>query len=235
MTLSYTLRNYLFFLLLPLLVSLAVLSTPIKSDLSAFIIAGDNDEEMLLASEMQSGALSRRYILSIAAPAGKDITATGQIDRLISQLQVINGVTDVWRVEQSRAAFKAISDIYAQHAAHLYSRDPETDLTALFSPEALAQRAIALKNALLSPQASIIKSIALQDQLLLSLNGFRAIVDPKRTNLQTHQGSFQNLQLETKASGLDVGTQRGIHDQIITIFNAWNSRQNNQYHLEMTV
>jgi len=234
MTISYTLRNYLFFLVLPLLVSLAVLTTPIKSDLSAFIIAGDNDEEMLLASEMQSGALSRRYVLSIVDPAGAAITATEQIDRLISQLQVIKGVTDVWRVEQSRADFKTIGNIYAQHAAHLYSRDPENDLTTIFSPEALSQRAVALKNALLSPQASIIKPLVLQDPLLLSLNGFRSIADPKRKSLQAHQGPFQNLQLETAASGLDVGTQGGIHSQIITTFNAWNGRQNNQYKLEMT-
>lgn len=227
-------RNTLFYLLLPILVSLAVLTTSIKSDLSAFIITGDNDDEMLLASEMQSGALSRRYVLSIIDPEGEAITATGQIDRLISQLKLISGVTDVWRVEQSRAAFKMIGNIYAQHAAHLYSRDPEADLKAIFLPEALSLRAVALKSALLSPQASIIKPIALQDPLLLSLNGFRSIADQSRENLQTHQGPFQNLQLETAASGLDAGTQRGIHNQVITTFNIWNSQQNNPYRLEMT-
>jgi len=234
MTISYTLRNYLFFLALPLLVGLAVLTTPIKSDLSTFIIAGDNEEEMLLANEMQSGVLSRRYVLSIVDPAGAAITAAGQIDELISRLKAIKGVTDVWRVEQSRADFKTIGNIYAPHAAHLYSRDPEADLTALFSPEALPQRALALKNALLSPQASIIKPIALQDPLLLSLNGFRSIADPNRKSLQTQQGPFQNLQLETEASGLDAGTQGGIQSQINTTFNAWNSQQNNRFRLEMT-
>ncbi|MDD5462358.1 MAG: MMPL family transporter [Methylococcales bacterium] len=234
MILSYTLRKYLFFLLLPLLAGVAVLTTPIKSDLSAFIIAGDNDEEMLLASEMQSGALSRRYVLSIVTPSGEAITATGQIDRLISQLQAIEGVTDVWRAEQSRAAFKIIGNIYAQHGAHLYSRDPETDLRIILSSEALSQRAAALKNALLSPQASIIKPIALQDPLLLSLNGFRAIADQSGKNLQPHQGPFQNLQLETAASGLDVGMQSSIHSRIISTFNNWNARQENQFRLEMT-
>lgn len=234
MTISYPLRKYLFFSLLPLLAGLAVLTTPIKSDLSAFIIAGDNAEEMLLASEMQSGVLSRRYVLSIVDPKGEAITATGQIDRLISRLQAINGVTDVWRVEQSRTAFKTIGTVYAQHAAHLYSRNPETDLRAILSPEMLTQRALAVKSALLSPQASITKPIALQDPLLLSLNGFRSIAGQSLKNVQTHQGPFQNLQLETAASGLDVGVQRGIHSQIIKTFDTWNNRQNDQYRLEMT-
>ena len=53
---------------------IVALSVEFKTDLSAFIIAGDNAEELLLASEMQSGALSRRYLLSVGSSTGTPVT-----------------------------------------------------------------------------------------------------------------------------------------------------------------
>ena len=61
------LRQYWFFLGLPILIGLVFLNTQFKTDISTFFIAGKNAQEALLANEIQSGVLSRRYILSIGA------------------------------------------------------------------------------------------------------------------------------------------------------------------------
>lgn len=233
MILSHRVRKRMFFMLLPVIVAAAVLNTAIKTDLSAFFVAGDSDEENLLASEMQSGVLSRRYILSIADPSGADIAAAAGVDVLMARLHAIDGVTDVWRPEQSRAAFAAIGALYAPHAAQMYSRAPETELDALLTEESLAGRAEFLKTALLSPQAAAIKQIALQDPLLLSLNGFRGIAAQWRGTVP-RVGPYQNLLLDTQPSGLDANAQHAIRRQIDTQFAAWNQDRNNRYRLEMT-
>lgn len=231
---SHPLRRILFWLALPILVGLAILTTTVKGDLSAFIVAGDNAEEMLLASEMQSGVLSRRYILSLVEESGNAITDQGQIDALLNQWQAIQGVTDVWRVEDSRAAFKVIGTLYAPHAAQLFSWKPEAELTELLTPKALKLRAVQLKSALLSAQASIIKPLALQDPLLLSLNGFQRLAEQWQQSRQTKPQAFQNLLLETSASGLDIDAQRALQHQIIVAFDAWKIGQRQSFRLEMT-
>lgn len=231
--LSHRLRTRLFFLVLPILIAAAVFTTPIKTDLTAFFVAGGSDEENLLASEMQSGVLSRRYILSVVDPSGAAMTESAGVGVLISRLQVICGVSGVWRPEQSRAAFEAIVKLYAPHAAQMYSRTPESALDELFSPEGLTRRAEFLKTALLSPQAAMLKPVALQDPLLLSLQGFRGIAEQWRETAR-HAGPYQNLLLDTQPSGLDAEAQRDIRRQIDAQFAAWNQIRNNRYRLEMT-
>lgn len=233
MVLSQTLRRRLFFALLPVLVAAAVFATPVKTDLTAFFIAGDSDEENLLAGEMQSGVLSRRYILSIVNPSGKGLPEAAGLDVLMAQLKSIDGVIDVWRPEQSRAAFETIGKLYAPHAAQMYSLTPQRELDGMLSQEGLAHSAGLLKTALLSPQAALFKPIALQDPLLLSLHGFRGIAQAWRETGR-HNGSYQNLLVDTAPSGLDAEVQSAIGEQIDTRFAAWNQKLDNKYRLEMT-
>ena len=159
-------RLYLAFLILALVVT--ILTTRVKTDISAFVVSGDNAEELLLANEMQAGALSRRIIVSVSALDDKTIPPNF-MDELIRGLSGIPGVVDVWRSEQSRVAEQAIQSVYARYGPNLYSLDPESDLPRLLSAESLERRAGMLKQALLSPQASRIKKIALVDPLLLDL------------------------------------------------------------------
>jgi hypothetical protein len=160
------LRNSLFYLLPPLLTLLVALTVEFKTDLSAFIIAGDNAEELMLASEMQSGALSRRYLISVGSDTGEPVTGAF-IEALQERLNTIDGVLEVWSPERQNQNIEAVQALYRDYAGALYSLTPESDLAELFTPQGLAQRAELLKRALLSPQGAMIKSIALQDPLLL--------------------------------------------------------------------
>lgn len=224
-----SLPSLVFFLCLPLLIVLAVFTTQFKTDISAFVIAGDNAEEILLASEIQSGTLSRRYILSI--DAGKDSQVSAAfIQSWLKQLNAISGVVDVWATDEKKTALGALASIYAKHGAHLYSRQPEQALADILTEASLAERATGLKQALLSPQGRFIKKIAVQDPLLLSLNGFKNFATQLQ-NQQTKSTQFANFILETRNSGMDVPAQVLIQQQIKASF---ASLKVANYALEMT-
>ena len=226
------LRKRLFFVLLPLLIVAAVLTTQVKTDISAFVIAGDNAEEILLAGEMQSGSLSRRYILSIDAGSNRSVLQSFSAD-FIARLQNVDGIADVWQPGSERVSINAIQRLYQDYGPSLYSLTPETELQQLFSEQGLHQRAALLKKALLSPQASTVKKIAINDPLLLSLNGFKSLAGNLQRNLQQNP-QYQTLFVETDAGGLDVAQQRRIQAIIDQCFEQINNKHNSNYILDMT-
>lgn len=225
-------RNKLFFLSLPVLIALAVFTTQIKTDISAFFIAGDNAEEILLASEIQSGSLSKRYILSVAALENHTVSVQF-INQFSKQLKQINDINDVWRPSEKRGAVKALKSLYIPHSAQLYSRHPETYLQNTLTETGLNEKAKALKQALLSPQAGLVKKIAKKDPLLLTLNGFKSIAEHSQSVIKT-DSQYQNLIIETIPSGMDVNAQLLIQQNIRSVFQQLKSIDFESYQLEMT-
>ncbi len=225
-------RKLMFYLLPPLLALVVALSANFKTDLSAFIIAGDNAEEALLANEMQAGALSRRYLISIGSSTQEPVS-TAFVQALQTQLKTIVGVTDVWSPEQQNGVSLAMQTLYGSYGGALYSLDAERDLAELFTPQGLAHKAEFLKKALLSPQAAIVKEIALHDPLLLALNGFQAL----GKQFQQKSGAnprYRNLILETAMAGLDAPQQSRVQAAIDDIFKRLNQTPQQHYQLEMT-
>lgn len=225
-------RSFLFYLLPPLLALIVVMAVNFKTDLSAFIIAGDNAEEILLASEMQSGALSRRYLLSIGSNSGAPVPKAFA-QAVQKQLKAIDGVLEVWSPEQQGEVTQTLETLYGRYGAALYSLNPERDLAAIFTPQGLAQRAEFLKQALLSPQGAMVKKLALQDPLLLILNGFKAIAGQMQQPADA-DGQYRNLILETAMAGLDAPQQSRIQDEIKAVFKHLNETRQGAFQLEMT-
>jgi predicted exporter len=205
-----------------------------KTDISAFIIAGDNAEEILLASEMQSGALSRRYLLSVGAEGGARVSKEF-IRSFKDQLKKIDGVVDVWSPGKQGDVAQVIQTLYSQYGSALYSLDSGQELEQLFSPSGLEQQAKLLKKSLLSPQGSMVKKIALQDPLLLTLNGFKGL-SGQMQQVTSQDKKYRNLILETAAAGLDAFEQGRIQAAIKTVFNNFNQSTNKEqtYQLDMT-
>ncbi len=223
-------RKILFYLLLPLLAVLTVILVNFKTDLSAFIIAGDNAEDVLLASEMQTGTLSRRYLLSVGA-GDKTKVSTSFIQALQHKLSTIEGVVNVWSPGQQSKITQVVQNVYGQHANAFYSLAPEPYLDQLLTPQGLQQKVTTLKKLLLSPQAPLVKKIALQDPLLLTLNGFQTVASQMQ-QLSAKDSHYQNLILETSMAGLDASAQTKIQTAIRQIFKHLNT--SGKYHLEMT-
>ncbi len=205
-----------------------------KTDISAFIIAGDNAEEILLASEMQSGALSRRYLLSVGAEAETSVSKEF-IRSFQDQLKKIDGVLDVWSPGKQGDVALVMQNLYSQYGSALYSLDSGQELEQLFSPSGLEQQAKLLKKSLLSPQSAMVKKIALQDPLLLTLKGFKGL-SGQMQQVTRQDNKYRNLILETAAPGLDAFEQGRIQAAIKTVFNNFNQSINKEqtYQLDMT-
>lgn len=223
----------LFFIIgLPLLIAIAIFTTQLQTNISAFVTAGDNAEEILLASEIQSGTLSRRYILSVDAGEGKQVSNLF-IQAWKQKLKAISGVSDVWLTNETRDVFASLSKVYAQHGAQLYSRQPEQDLKAIFSEQSLKIRATNLKTALLSPQGQGVKKILAKDPLLLSLSGFKHMAKQYQKNSIEHS-RYANFILESEMSGMAVAEQIQIQTVIKNTFNHQAEQQGFNYLFAMT-
>ncbi|MGR9036102.1 MAG: MMPL family transporter [Gammaproteobacteria bacterium] len=218
---------------LPLLLSFIVLmAVHFKTDLSAFIVSGDNAEEILLASEMQSGALSRRYLLSVGSDNGTTVPRDF-IQTFKAHLKQINGVVNIWSPDQQNNYMQAIESLYSHYASSLYSLDAKQTLEETFTPQGLARKAEFLKKALLSPQGALIKKIALQDPLLLTLTGFQTLAGQMQKT-EAHDAQYRNLILETSMAGLDADQQGRIQDEIRLAFDRLNQSWQEHMQLDMT-
>jgi len=221
-----------FYLLPPLLALSVFLGVNFKTDLSAFIIAGEKADSILLASEMQSGSLSRRYLISV----GSDTQGAAPkefIQTFITQLKVVEGVGDVWLPDENKEITQIISSVYSAHANALYSLNPKPALADLFSAEGLEKRAKFLKNALLSPHGGMVKKVALQDPLLLTLTSFESLNKQLKSAVKIDK-NYQNLILETSMAGLDIPQQKRIQAEINQTFEQLNQSHSPSYQLEMT-
>lgn len=227
-------RKFLFYFSPVLLLLLLITTVQFKTDLSAFIIAGENAEETILANEMQSGALSRRYLISVAIKQEQLSFANNFAGKFKAQLKAIEGVAEVWSVGQQADILNTVQSVYSHYAGALYSLNPQQDLGKIFNPEALAQRAVFLKNALLSPQASLVKKIAKQDPLLLTLKSFKSAGNQLQKKTVNKNSQYLNLILETDAAGLDASQQSRIQAKIYQVFNQLIQADPTQYQLEMT-
>ncbi|MGZ8195819.1 MAG: MMPL family transporter [Methylosarcina sp.] len=225
-------RKIAFYLALPVLAFVVFMEVHFKTDLSAFIVAGDNAEEILLASEMQSGVLSRRYMLSVGTGDGKAVPGEF-MQAFRARLKQIDGVLDSWSPEQQNDNTHWMETLYSRHGGALYSLNGEQVLDDLFTQKGLERRAEFLKEALLSPQGAMIKKIALQDPLLLTLTGFQSLAG--QMHRPEAQGSpYRNLILETSIAGFDAALQGPIQDEIKSVFDRLNPSYQERMQLDMT-
>lgn len=221
------------FYVLPLLLALAVLvGVQFKTDLSAFIVAGDQPQETLLASEMQSGVLSKRYLISVESQNQKPVPEA-LLQSLKTQFKAIAGVGDVWPPEQPAQDVQALMTLYGAHAGAWYGLNPTDALARIFTEQGLKQRAELLKSALLSPQSQLVQPLALQDPLLLTLQGFQAQGAQMQQMLKAPV-AYRNLVLETTEAGLDVPAQKRIQAAIKAAFDIFNNASTERYQLHMT-
>lgn len=217
----------------PLLLALAVMTgVQFKTDLSAFIVAGDQPQEMLLASEMQSGVLSKRYLISVESVNHKSVPEAF-MQSLAMQFKAIAGVNDVWSPEQNTHDIDALQTLYGAHAGAWYGLNPTDDLARIFTEQGLLQRAELLKSALLSPQSQLVQSLALQDPLLLTLNGFQTQGAQMQPALKAPV-VYRNLVLETAMAGLNVPEQKRIQTAMKAAFDIFNNASVERYQLHMT-
>ena len=228
-------RKRWFLVLLPLLVAVTVWQIRIESDLNAFFTAGDNEDSKLLSGLLQSGELSRRYLLVVEQANIPNEAHSTSLDafsaKLVLQLARIEGVEQVWPANQPPREWIDAVGSYAPYHARLFSLNPMEDGRELFDPAALSYRAEGLKQALLSPQGGFVKAVAKQDPLLLSLNGFKDL-----KNQFDHQAELDGggaLILQSRPAALDSDAHSRLQAAIRTSFDSLNQSSGGLFRLSM--
>jgi predicted exporter len=233
---SYVWRRRCFLLLLPFFLAAVFLNTRVETDLNAFFTATSGKDAALLASFLQSGELSRRYLITVEerpeATAGKTGAETFA-HAFVQALSALPEVERAWSANRPPHEWVAAVQAYAPYYARIYSLQPDAEQHALFDPARLKARAEGLKQALLSPQGGFIRQVAKQDPLLLSLQGFRQLKD--RLNTPTENGTkVSGLILQSRAPALDTAAQAQLQILIRQRFDALNATANHVYQLNMT-
>ncbi|MGZ8249376.1 MMPL family transporter [Methylomagnum sp.] len=255
-------RKRLFFLLLPLLVAATFLTAKVETDLNTFFTATDNEDAAFLAGFLQSGELSRRYLIAVepkpgtidnqadGAPSGslphRERAGVREIKKgdfsngmeafttaLVRELAALPGVERVWLADRPPDDWLAAVKSHAPHHARLYSLDPDAERDRLFDPGSLKDRAEGLRRALLSPQGALVKDIAKHDPLLLSLQAFRGLRD--RVNPPpAARADFGGVVLQAKAPSLDTDAQSQLQAAIRDRFDRLNAASGGEFSLAMT-
>ncbi len=234
----------MFLLLLPLLLAVTAWQIHPESDLNAFFTATDSEDSALLAGFLQTGELSKRYLMMVepgtANPASPSTNPGGVkpalslfLDEFIWQLAGLDSVERVWPALWAPEEWITAVQNYAPYHAHIYSLDPREEGRALFDPGQLGKRAMGLQSALFSPQGGFVKPIAKQDPLLLSLNGFKSMRQ-QLDGLGLRDAGVGGLILQSRPAALDVNAQSGLQNLIRAKFDALNEASGGAFRLRMT-
>jgi predicted exporter len=230
--LSYPWRKRLFFLLLPFLLAAVLLNTRVESDLNTFFTATESEDAAFLAGFLQSGELSRRYLIAVEPRPGTEIGADGLAQTLVRQLAELPAVERVWLANRPPREWVEAVQAYAPYHARIYSLDPEAERDAVFDPATLKEKAEGLKQVLLSPQGALVKPIVRHDPLLLSLRGFRGMQG--RLQASADGADFAGLILQARAPSLDAEAQGRLQTVIRERFDALNAAAGGAFTLAMT-
>jgi len=224
-------RVVLFLFALPFLLFTAFEQLNIKTDISAFFISGKSDQMKLLASRMQTGEISRRYLLSIEQK-NKLEPAVEFVDELRQAWSHIAGVSRVFGQGLDEGAMHQLLAFYTPYRYHLYSLQPKQDIPEAFSESAMKARATMIKEGLLGQQSAWMREIIRADPMFLMSQSFGRISKASQTTEK--QTRYTALILETDASGLDTAKQAAIKQQLEQVFQTLNQQHQSAYQLEMT-
>lgn len=220
-----------FLIAVPLLLIAAFSQLNIKTDISAFFISGESSQMKLLASQMQTGEISRRYLMSIAQEKQGE-QPLEFIDELTDELLKIDGVTRVWGQGMSDDDMHALIAFYLPYRYHLYGLQSEKDMKEAFSKSSMKARALAIKQGLLGPQSAWLREIIRSDPMFFMSHSFGQISDGLGDAMAVSR--YTPLVIETNASGLDTAKQAVIKQHIERVFQQLNQTHASAYQLAMT-
>ena len=110
------------FLLVTIGLAMAVMQlTNIRTDIGDFFFSGDANDTGLLAGQLQSDELARRYLISIAHPGIDSTTVREFVAALQQALAESEQVRRVWTDPFSQTDILQLLRFYAPHQLHLLS------------------------------------------------------------------------------------------------------------------
>jgi predicted exporter len=221
-------RVIAFLIALPILVLFAVWQANIKTDISAFFMTGDSLEVALIASNMQTGELSRRYLVSISEPQSQE-KPIEIADALRQRLASLDGIERVWEEGMDESEIEALINFYLPYRYRIFSLNPENDVDAFFTPDTMETRAGTILEELLGPQGPWIKRILADDPMFVISHWLRHF-----STVEEPPGGHITMIIQSEAAGLNTAKQRPLREKIEQLFNEINALHENRYRLEIT-
>jgi predicted exporter len=198
------------------LVALVLWQVQIRTDIRDFFFPGDAADAEFLAGQLQSDALSRRYLVSIDHPGLDAAGAAPFIDELQRRLRALTEVRSLRLNRFGEDDLKRMLAFYRPHAVQLFSLDPQRDYARLFSQAGLEAQAGAVREALLGPDPMLVKSILAKDPMLLTLHLFRQFGEAFDAPAVARE--YTSFTLDTNSEGLDLDAQVRFQQQLRETF-----------------
>lgn len=224
-------RVLLFLLAVPFLLAATFWQLDVKTDISSFFVSGKSAQMKLLAGQMQTGEISRRYLVSIRQHKSNE-QSQDFIDTLQSSWLQLEGVSRVWGEEVGEDEIRALISFYLPYRYQTFSLEPEKDIPYAFSETGMIERAKAIKQGLLGLQAEWVGEIISQDPMFFMSHAFGNVAGSM--NKHTKASLYHTLVVETRASGLDTDSQLAIKQGLEQVFQRVNTDYGSAYKLEMT-
>lgn len=185
----------------------------------------------LLANQMQTGEISRRYLLSIVQEkeSGQPLEF---VDELRTELLKVDGISRVWGQTMRDDDMHALISFYLPYRYHLYSLQAKKGMSEAFSNASMVARAKVIKQGLMGPQSAWVREIIKSDPMFFMSHAFERISGGLSPTGESSR--YTSLVVETKASGLDTTRQAVVKQHIESIFQRLNQAHASAYQLEMT-
>jgi len=230
-------RTASFLLVIAAVAMLAYCATHLRfgTDITNFLPHGSGSDLAALSSRLTDSTLTRTIVVSVGAPeletavaAAQELAASLRSHPEIAWIRSAFGETDL----------EALYSVYFPHRLAFLSDDPERELPARLSEEALAARARQIKRRLSSPAAGFFEPLLAADPL----GAFEALVARLRDDnsalrvvdgqFVTADGRFAILLMGTRGSAFDSGAQERLLDDLAARFAEINARHGGDLELE---
>lgn len=225
--------------LLAALLSAVALFVEFRTDVSDFFFQADNPETAMMVSHMQTGALSRRYLLLVESPDEADLVTFTQ--ELKEKLLTLPHIQRVVLMQQDEATLESLVKDYLPYSAALFSLSPQEDVPLLFSQASLDQRSEYIKTIILNQQYGWLQPWLVQDPLLLmsdwtaKLTGLQVSGAPADdAQFDNEEPQYTGLTVETSVSGLDSAKQQPIYQALSESFSTLAASYPEKISLRMT-
>ncbi|HEY2773000.1 MAG TPA: MMPL family transporter [Candidatus Binatia bacterium] len=205
-----------FLLFLAALVAFSLTRLDFSTDITNFMPDGSDADLGLLARHLARSDLARTMMLTVGSPSG----AVGEerIAQAVVDLQksLASDPEVAWvRSGPQDSDYEQIWKVYFPHRFGLFSLDPEKEIPAMTTPEAIAKDAEKARQALASPAAALVKRtlpddpLGISQQILDRLQDDSPMLSVRHGVFFSHDG-WGVLLLSSKASAFDAKRQEPL-------------------------
>ena len=193
----------------------------LSTDISNFLPRQSDEAFARLASRLADSELTRTMILTVGAPTpDAAVAAARELEQRLREhpeIASLRGGVDAGQLEE-------VYRVYFPRRFHFVSADPENEIPALLSDDALRRRARDVRAALALPTATLTKRTVAADpigafeRVVERLRAQRPPLDTRDGRFVTPDGRWAVLFLTTRESAFESKPQERLLDDLAAAF-----------------